>query len=74
MKDDALERWAHRAVLALRDLCDEAQEAAGNPAGEDQCPDLRALIAEFHAIERGWGDWQRDLALTGQSADGELDL
>lgn len=49
-KLDQLEEWAPRAAQALQDIADEAQAASANPQGQDQCTDLRALIAELDAI------------------------
>jgi hypothetical protein len=53
MNFDDLEDWALRAAEALQEFCDEAQLASGNPDGEDQLKDIRALIAEHSRIEAG---------------------
>jgi len=58
MNHDELVSWSTRAVWLLRDLCAEAQAAAGNPQGEDQCQDIRALLAEYERIEQGLPAWQ----------------
>lgn len=50
---DELEDWALRTLQTLQDFCDDAQEAAGNPDGEDQLPDVRALMLEYEQIAAG---------------------
>tara|TARA_R110001599_G_scaffold100770_9_gene258137 strand:+ start:5222 stop:5386 length:165 start_codon:yes stop_codon:yes gene_type:complete len=52
MEIEQLEDWAQRAVQELQDLCDEAQEAAGDPMGETELPGTRALIDEFNQINK----------------------
>lgn len=52
MNHEALEDWSLRAMQALQDVCDEAQDAAGDPDGEDQCLDLRELMAEFEEMRQ----------------------
>ncbi len=47
---DRLEGWAVMAAQELQDLCDEAQEAAGDPDGVDQLPGVRQLIHELDDI------------------------
>lgn len=47
---DQLEDWALRTMQELQDFCDDAQEAAGNPDGEDQLIGTRELMAEFEAL------------------------
>lgn len=53
MDIDQLEDWAHRAAQELQDFCDEAQEAAGDQAGETELPGTRALIEEFNQLNKG---------------------
>jgi len=47
---DRLEGWAVMAAQELQDICDEAQEATGNPDGEDQLPGIRMLLRELDEI------------------------
>ena len=65
MNHDELEDWASRVVQELQDVCDEAQEAAGNPDGEDCLPGTRALIEEFDRISKGLPAWQAQLRSEG---------
>ena len=58
MNADHLEDWAHRAAQLLQDFCDEAQEAAGDPDGETELLDARALLHELDRIARGLPPWQ----------------
>lgn len=58
MNHDELEDWALRALQTLQDFCDEAQAAAGNPDGEDQLLDVRALMLEHERIAAGLPTWQ----------------
>lgn len=46
----SLECWATRASQELQEYCDDAQVAAGNPDGEDQCVGTRELIKELDEI------------------------
>ena len=62
MNQDDLEDWALRTMQALQDICDEAQAAAGNPDGEDQALDIRALMLEYEQIAAGRPAWQAKLA------------
>jgi hypothetical protein len=66
-----LDEWAVRAGQALQEICDEAQEAAGNPDGEDQCLDLRELLRELDYLILGKPSWQQELAA---SDEGETKL
>lgn len=59
---DDLDDWAFRTMQALQDIVDEAQLAAGDPDGESECRDIRALMAEYEAIRRGEQTWQFRLA------------
>ena len=59
--NDDLASWAGRAVQALQELCDEAQEAAEDPDGESERWDIRALIREYEDIVAGRPVWQRQL-------------
>ena len=43
---DDLENWSVRVAEALQEICDEAQIAAGEPDGEMECTDLRALLPD----------------------------
>lgn len=61
MNYEELEDWALRAAEALQQFCDEAQEASGNPDGEDQLRDIRKLIEEHHRIESGLPAWQSQI-------------
>jgi len=58
MNHDHLEDWAYRVAQVLQDFCDEAQEAVGNPDGEDQLLDVRAMLLELDRIARGLPPWQ----------------
>jgi HPt (histidine-containing phosphotransfer) domain-containing protein len=49
-KLDALEIWSTLAAEELQQFCDEAQDAAGNPDGEDQLQATRALLADLDKI------------------------
>ena len=62
MNHDDLENWASRVVEELQDFCNEAQEAAGNPDGEDCLPGTRALIAELDCIFNNRPVWQTQIA------------
>ena len=53
MNYSELENWSVRAAEALQEFCDEAQVAAGNPDGEDQLQDIRALLDEHSRIMLG---------------------
>lgn len=53
-----LEDWALRAMQTLQDVVDDAQAAAGNPDGTDQCRDIRALMDEFERLRQGKPTWQ----------------
>jgi hypothetical protein len=55
---DELEDWALRTMQTLQEVCDDAQVAAGNPDGEDQCQDIRALMDEYERIMQGLPAWQ----------------
>lgn len=55
---DELEDWADRVMQELQEFCDDAQEAAGNPDGEDQLPGVRALMEEYERISKGLPAWQ----------------
>lgn len=55
---DELEDWARRTMQALQEVCDDAQEAAGNPDGEDQLSDVRGLMFEYERIVKGLPAWQ----------------
>ena len=57
MNQHHLEDWAYRAAQTLQDFCDEAQESVGNPDGEDQLTDVRALLRELDLIARGLDPW-----------------
>lgn len=59
MDTEQLESWALRACEALQEFCDEAQIAAGNPDGEDQLQDIRALLDEHSQITADL--WQSQL-------------
>lgn len=50
---DDLEDWSMRAVQLLQDIADEAQAAAGDPDGDQECPDIRALLDEHNSILEG---------------------
>ena len=52
-----LEEWSVFACEALQEFCDEAQIAAGNPDGEDQLLDIRALLADHSRIMAGQPRW-----------------
>lgn len=67
---DDLEGWATRAAQELQEFCDDAQEAAGNPDGEDQLPGVRGLIRELDAILKGEPLWQMQV----RSADSDTEL
>jgi len=58
MNQTELVSWSTRVTGLLREICAEAQAAAGNPQGEDQCPDILALLAEYQRIEQGLPAWQ----------------
>lgn len=62
MNHDELEDWSHRAAQALQECCDDAQAAAGNPDGEDQLRDIRALLQEHCDIIKGDDSWQAMLS------------
>lgn len=47
---EALEDWSLRVAQILQDVCDDAQMASGNPDGDDQLPDIRALLDEHNRI------------------------
>lgn len=47
---EKLENWATMAAQELQDVCDEAQEAAGDPDGESELPGVRQLIRELDEI------------------------
>lgn len=66
------EDWARRAAHELQTLCDQAQEAAGNPGGDDQLPRARALLAEYECIAAGRPTWQVTVAC--ESHDGHTVL
>lgn len=55
---DDLEDWAYRAMQTLQDIVDGAQQDAGNPDGDDECRDIRALMGEFERIRQGQPLWQ----------------
>ena len=59
ISNELLESWALRACEALQEFCDEAQIAAGNPDGEDQLQDIRALLDEHSQITADL--WQSQL-------------
>lgn len=61
MNSELLQDWAARAVQELQDFCDEAQEAAGNPDGEDQLLSVRVLIKEYEEIAAGKNPWKSQL-------------
>jgi hypothetical protein len=48
-----LEDWSVRVAEALQEICDNAQVNAGNPDGDDQCPDIRELLDEHTRIMNG---------------------
>jgi len=48
-----LEDWSVRVAEVLQDICDDAQVNAGNPDGDDQCPDIRELLDEHTRIMNG---------------------
>ena len=66
MDYDALEQWAVGASQSLQDFCDNAQEAAGNPYGENELPDIRLQIEELNRIINGLPTWQTSVR-TGDS-------
>ena len=47
---ERLEQWAVMAAQELQDFCDDAQEAAGDPDGEGECPGTRMLLRELDEI------------------------
>lgn len=47
---EALEDWSLRVAQILQDVCDDAQMSSGNPEGNDQLPDIRALLDEHNQI------------------------
>ena len=53
MNMDDLENWSCNAAQALQDFCDSAQEAVGDPYGESELKDIRALIEEHNRIIKG---------------------
>ena len=61
-----LENWSVRVAEALQEICDEAQEAAGKPDGENECIDLRMLLHEHSKIMLGEPLWQ-DLLIAAAS-------
>ena len=63
MNIDELEDWSQRAAQALQDFCDEAQVSAGNPDGEDQLLDIRALLHEHSRICAGRPLWQSQVSM-----------
>ena len=58
-----LEDWSCRAAEALQEFCDQAQEDAGNPDGEDQLADIRQLLKEHCYILNGKPVWTASLHL-----------
>ena len=71
MNHEELEDWSLRTMQLMQDFCDEAQVAAGNPDGEDQLPDVRALMFEYECIAAGRPTWQ---ARVSGDAFEELDI
>lgn len=59
---DDLEDWAQRTMQALQEVCDDAQEAAGNPDGTDQLMDIRGLMEEYECIAQGRPAWIAQIA------------
>lgn len=47
---DDLEDWACRAAQWMQEVIDDAQAAAGDPDGDSECRDGRALLAELDAL------------------------
>lgn len=47
---EKLEGWAVMAAQELQDICDEAQEAAGDPDGEGELLGVRMLLRELDEI------------------------
>ncbi len=62
MNQAELENWSLMALQTLQDFCDEAQEAAGDPDGEGELTDVRAVMAEYERIAQGLPAWQGILA------------
>ncbi len=74
MNQGELESWSLRALQTLQDFCDEAQEAVGVPDGDDQLPDVRALMLEYERIAQGLPSWQAQCMAHDDDEDLCLDL
>ena len=59
-KLDRLELWATFAAEALQEVCDDAQEAAGDPDGEGEQLAIRGLLKDLDDILMP--EWQRQIA------------
>lgn len=59
-KLDRLEMWATFAAEALQEICDDAQDAAGDPGGDSECKTIRALIKDLDDILLP--SWQQQIA------------
>ncbi len=68
MSIDDLQDWAQRTAQELQDFCDEAQEAAGNPDGEDQLASVRALLEEHCRIIKGETAWKAPIGAEDSEA------
>lgn len=53
MNHDDLECWCIRAAQWMQDVIDEAQAAAGDPDGDTECADGRALLEELDKLIAG---------------------
>lgn len=74
MNHDDLENWAVRVCEELQDFCNEAQEAAGDPDGEDCLPGTRALLSEADCIFNNRPAWQAQVATLEIEGSGSLVL
>lgn len=70
---DDLEDWALRAMQTLQDIVDQAQQNTGDPDGESECRDIRALMDEFERLRQGKPTWQVTL-MAGELEPGSINL